>query len=96
MQFTSAPHGMSNRQRDGFHPSVNPATGLPMMGGVDVVGNPYGGRSHRSPDGEASRHELYVSHHNTLPDMPPFHSDWHESRITLDSIEHRWDRGQDL
>jgi hypothetical protein len=24
------------------HPSVNPATGLPMTGGIDVLGNPFG------------------------------------------------------
>lgn len=39
--------GLSNDPADLFDstssgPSINPATGLPMVGGVDIEGNPYG------------------------------------------------------
>ncbi len=95
-QFASAPHDPCGWRCGGVHPQVNPATGLPMVGGVDTAGNPYGCASHRPFDSDANRTERHTSYKGVLHDIPPFDADWHESRVTLDSIERRWDPGHDF
>lgn len=53
-------------------PSINPATGLPMTGGVDVAGNPFG--------------IDLASHHEPRPAGSVFddhHTGWHEPFPTM-------------
>lgn len=50
------------------HHSINPATGLPMTGGIDVLGNPFGvdlNPPHRWD------HSIGMSHSGIADAMPP-------------------------
>lgn len=79
-----------NRNRMWRHGETNPATGLPMYGGVDSAGNPYG------TDLRISRNS--PSMHQSEPATPlvPFHdplsfdSMVNERHVTMESIDHRW------
>ncbi|WCT75885.1 hypothetical protein PQ455_20630 (plasmid) [Sphingomonas naphthae] len=54
-------------------PAINPATGLPMTGGIDVAGNPFGIdlSSHRHDDWQHDHYET-----GSTTDMPG--SGWHD------------------
>jgi hypothetical protein len=86
--LVTSPEVASSFPEHSFRLSINPATGLPMVGGVDTAGSPYGSGS-RGLFGE--RHPLQAPQESELIDIPPFHADCHEPRITMDSIERRWD-----
>lgn len=62
----------------GAGPSVNPATGLPMMGGaVDVGGNPYG-TDLRREDNMATMSGGAIDHHHDYAGSPTS-NDWSSS-----------------
>lgn len=72
-------------------PAVNPATGLPMVGDVDTAGNPFGSGFRRLFCGDRDHFKAGMSSHSVLQDLPPFRSEWDEPRITMESIDRRWD-----
>jgi hypothetical protein len=85
-----------NRNRMWRYGETNPATGLPMYGGVDSAGNPYGTDlriSQRPPPT-----------HQSVPATPlvPFHdplsfdSMANERHITMESIDCRWGSADSL
>lgn len=50
LDFVSSPSSLGSNE---MHTDINPATGLPMVGGIgglDVMGNPYGTDLHRWED----------------------------------------------
>lgn len=73
--------------RDG---SINPATGLPMYGGVDSAGNPYG------TDLRVSRSPPLTHQSDPATPLVPFHdplsfdSMVNERYVTMESIDCRW------
>lgn len=42
MASSNAITSFDHHPHDPFESTINPATGLPMAGGVDIAGNPYG------------------------------------------------------
>jgi hypothetical protein len=77
--------------RESHLPAVNPATGLPMVGHVDTAGNPFGSGFRRLFGGDRDNVKSGMLSHSVLQDLPPFRSEWDEPRITMDSIDRRWD-----
>lgn len=66
-------------------PGVNPATGLPMMGAIDVGGNPFGTdlSSHHQDDWHHTTHDTgskFDDHH---------HSSWNDHHSTWND-HHSW------
>ena len=47
--------------RKSFDPSVNPSTGMPMIGSVDCMGNPFGQRSMHETNYAAYEYHRYQS-----------------------------------
>lgn len=79
-----------NRNRMWRHGETNPATGLPMYGGVDSAGNPYGTDLRTSWIRTSDHSNVHAQDQGALPNVPPFHSEWDEPRVTMESIDHRW------
>jgi hypothetical protein len=77
--------------KESHSPAVNPATGLPMVGHVDTAGNPFGSGFRRLFGGDRDHVKSGMSSHSVLQDLPPFRSEWDEPRITMESIDRRWD-----
>jgi len=72
------------------HGETNPATGLPMYGGVDSAGNPYGTDMRFSWNQTSEHSNVQAQNQSALPDLPPFYSALDEPRVTMKSIDHRW------
>jgi len=72
------------------HGETNPATGLPMYGGVDSAGNPYGTDLriswNKAPTHQSPAATPLVPFHDSLS----FDSMVNERHITMESIDHRW------
>ncbi len=66
----------------------NPATGLPMTGGIDILGNPWGSdlvaerRDEEFSETHARHREAAEWHH---------HDDWHRTSWDDWHDHHRWD-----
>jgi hypothetical protein len=86
-QLVFVPDSCNWMWRDG---ETNPATGLPMYGGVDSAGNPYGTDMRiawsRPPSHQCVLATPLVPFHDSLS----FESIADERPVTMDSIDRRW------
>ena len=64
----------------GTGPSINPASGLPMMAStIDVARNPYGTDLHRHDDAPSSPSSAADHHHDHHHAGSPIDNDWSSS-----------------
>ena len=72
-----------------LHSEINPATGLPMVGGigsVDVMGNPYGTDLHRWEDGN-----MHDNSHDWHHDHGTYSSDHWSHNMGCGHDQFSWD-----
>lgn len=62
--------------RKSFEPSVNPATGMPMVGSVDCMGDPFGQRSRH--EHIRSSYDDYYRHQSSYDSSNRFDNRWND------------------
>lgn len=86
-RFAFVPGSCNWMWRDG---TINPATGLPMYGGVDSAGNPYGTDMRISWSQPPTRQSAPATPLVPFHDPLSFDSMANERHVTMDSIDRRW------
>ena len=86
-RFEFVPGSRNWMWRDG---SINPATGLPMYGGVDSAGNPYGTDLRMSWNPPPTHRGEPATTLVPFNDPLSFDSMANERHVTMDSIDRRW------